>query len=169
MEQNANELISIRRKTSYNPQLKKAIADEINKIKSQVEVIKHLPKEEQKIAFIKLKAPYTLARQNAYKNGSSSEGSPEWAVPAVIESWLFCYLSNNEENVIQSEQVIEQLSDYNRPEESSILISIGNVVKYFGTVLAFYFGTWWLAIIVFIIGAIMSGWAMRYNGPLITK
>jgi|GEM_PF-1449052 len=166
---NLADLIRIRKKTSANTDLKIEIAQIIEELRPRIEKIKSLPIAEQREAFMILKKPYTETRQFAHRNGSTSEADPVWAVPAVCESWLFGYINGTAEEIEKVEDVINQLSDPTRPEELKGFANIGNFIIFIATPLAFYFMSWWLALIVLIIGFVFKGWSSRFNGPFIVK
>jgi hypothetical protein len=169
MYSNYEDLIRIRKKTSANTALKIEIAETINELRPQVERINGLPQSDRKAVIMKLKKPYTAARQFAHRNGAASEASPDWAVPAVIESWLFSCMNDSGDELNRVESVMEELSSADRSEETQGGAYIGNLIIFIGTPLVFYFVSWWLGLIVLIIGFVAKGWGQRYNGPFEVK
>lgn len=169
MYSNYNDLVKIKRKSSTNPDLKKRIAETVIELKPKIDEIKLLPKSDQREAFNELRKPYTQARQFAYRNGATSEGSPTWAVPAVCENWIFGYQFGSQDEIQKIESVIEELSNPLRPEEGTGGFIFGTIIIFIGTPLVGYYLNWWVAIIVAIIGLVISGWKYRYNGPFNIK
>lgn len=170
MSYNLNEIIKIKRATSGSEITKNRISEEIKLLKPIIEETFELQLEEQKTIFRNLKNKYTQQRQLAFNNGATSYASPDWAVPALCESWLLELSSGSKENIHKVEILIEELSNPNRSEESNNNNKIiGFVFLFLASPLILYYHKWWSALIVFVIGLIISGWSKRHDGPFDAK
>lgn len=169
MTERITDLLKIKQKTSYNKKLKRDIAIEVIDLKAKIEKIKLLQTDSQKEAFWELKKPYTEARQNAFNDGATSQASPTWALPAICESYIFANIINNENELIEINKIIDELSDPNRAEEGDNSSSLKFVILLTVSGLIFYYFTWYYSLITFIIGNVILGWKRRHDGPIKVK
>jgi hypothetical protein len=164
-----SDLLKIKEKTSYNPKLKKTIAIEVIDLKAKIEKIKLLPTDSQKEAFIELRNPYEEAKQKAYHEGANSYASPTWALPTICEAYIYAYIKDNENEIIEVNKIIDELSDPNRPEEGDDNHGFKFLILIAVSALIFYYFTWYYSLIIFIVGNIILGWKRRHVGPFNAK
>jgi len=163
MSFNIDELRKIRKATSGSEKSKNKISKYIIKMKDKIENVNKLNPEYRKKELINLMNKESQKRKEALNSRISSYADPNWAAPAACESWLYCILTNNKDEIEKANQIINELANSKRINELKKSNYIGYIFILVFFPLTFYFINWWSALIIFFIGTIIIGWKKRYD------
>ena len=163
MSFNINELIKIRKATSSSEKSKEMVASAIQDLIPKIKYANSMDSEQRQKELVKLMNEHAGKRKNALNSGVASYADPNWAGPAVCETWLYCLLGEDENEIQQANKIIETLQNIDIKEENSKSGYLGYSIILVGCPLVFYFFTWWAALILLFVGLTTLGWKNRYD------